>query len=116
MKVVRYDPQQPATATARQQQQPSPGTAGPATLGLRLGAPILPVGVYFTPQYNGHFAIVRPPRRLDEPLGFGRGDVGVGGLRPLRLGRNLAAELPPLPRRVAALLGERRWLVDRSES
>ena len=61
-------------------------------------------------------AIVRPPRRLDEPLGFGRGDVGVGGLRPLRLGRNLAAELPPLPRRVAALLGERRWLVDRSES
>ena len=35
--------------------------AGPATLGLRSGAPILPVGVYFTRRVNGHHAIVRPP-------------------------------------------------------
>lgn len=35
--------------------------AGPAMLGLRTGAPILPTGVYFTPRYNGHHAIVRPP-------------------------------------------------------
>ena len=32
--------------------------AGPATLGLRIGAPILPVACYFTPQYNGHHALV----------------------------------------------------------
>lgn len=35
--------------------------AGPATLGLRVGSPILPVGCYFTPDYNGHLALVRPP-------------------------------------------------------
>ena len=29
--------------------------AGPATLGMRTGAPILPTAVYFTPRYNGHF-------------------------------------------------------------
>lgn len=34
---------------------------GPVTLGLRSGAPVLPVGVYFTERYNGHHAIVRPP-------------------------------------------------------
>jgi KDO2-lipid IV(A) lauroyltransferase len=31
------------------------------TLALRSGAPVLPVGVYFTERYNGHHAIVRPP-------------------------------------------------------
>ena len=35
--------------------------AGPATMGLRIGAPILPVGCYFTPAYNGPHAHVRPP-------------------------------------------------------
>jgi lauroyl/myristoyl acyltransferase len=34
--------------------------AGPATLGLRSGAPVLPVAVYFDGRRN-HFAIVRPP-------------------------------------------------------
>ncbi len=34
---------------------------GPATLSLRTGAVLLPVGVYFTPRYNGHHALVRPP-------------------------------------------------------
>jgi len=35
--------------------------AGPATLSLRTGAPILPTGVYFTERVDGHFAWVRPP-------------------------------------------------------
>lgn len=35
--------------------------AGPVTLALRSGSPVLPVGVYFTDRYNGHHAIVRPP-------------------------------------------------------
>ena len=34
--------------------------AGPATLSIRTGAPIVPVGVYFTPRYNGHHAVCRP--------------------------------------------------------
>ena len=34
--------------------------AGPATLGLRAGAPILPVGCYFTRRVNGHHTVVRP--------------------------------------------------------
>ena len=49
--------------------------AGPAMLGLRAGAAVLPVGCYFTPAYNGHHAIVRPPlptQRSDEGL---RADV-----------------------------------------
>ena len=35
--------------------------AGPATLSLRTGAVLLPVGCYFTSKYNGHHAVVRPP-------------------------------------------------------
>ena len=35
--------------------------AGPATLAIRTGAPLLPVGCYFTSKYNGHHAVVRPP-------------------------------------------------------
>ena len=35
--------------------------AGPATLGLRTGAPILPTAVYFTGRVDGHHAWVRPP-------------------------------------------------------
>jgi phosphatidylinositol dimannoside acyltransferase len=34
--------------------------AGPATLAIRTGAPLLPVGCYFTPRYNGHHTVVRP--------------------------------------------------------
>jgi lauroyl/myristoyl acyltransferase len=40
--------------------------AGPATLGIRSGAPVIPVGVYFTRQVNGHHAIVRPPIPMDR--------------------------------------------------
>jgi KDO2-lipid IV(A) lauroyltransferase len=35
--------------------------AGPATLALRSGAPILPVAVYFTGRADGHYGLVRPP-------------------------------------------------------
>ena len=59
--------------------------AGPATLGLRVGAPVLPVGCYFTPQYNGHNAIVRPPLSLQRKGGL-REDVA-------RVTQNLAYEL-----------------------
>jgi KDO2-lipid IV(A) lauroyltransferase len=34
---------------------------GPAILAMRAGAPIVPVGVYFTGRVNGHHAVVRPP-------------------------------------------------------
>lgn len=51
--------------------------AGPAMLGLRTGAPVLPSGCYFTQRYNGHHAIVRPPLKL-ERLGGLREDVARG--------------------------------------
>jgi lauroyl/myristoyl acyltransferase len=65
--------------------------AGPATLGLRVGSPILPVGVYFTSDYNGHHAVVRPPLSLQR-LGGLRDDVA-------RITQNLAYELEFLIRR-----------------
>ena len=33
---------------------------GPATLALRTGAPLLPVGVYYTRRMSAHHAVVRP--------------------------------------------------------
>jgi lauroyl/myristoyl acyltransferase len=66
--------------------------AGPAMLGLRTGAPVLPTGVYFTPRYNGHHAIVRPPLSATR-LGFRlRDDVA-------RVTQSLARELEFLIRR-----------------
>lgn len=64
---------------------------GPAVLGLRVGAPILPAAAYFTDDYNGHHAIVRPPLPL----------VRRGGLREdvARLTQLLAHELEFLIRR-----------------
>ena len=35
--------------------------AGPAMVALRTGAALVPTATYFTPRYNGHHAIVRPP-------------------------------------------------------
>jgi len=64
---------------------------GPATLSLRTGAPILPTAVYFTPRYNGHHAIVRPPVPTQR-LGGLREDVG-------RVTQLLARELEFLIRR-----------------
>lgn len=65
--------------------------AGPATLGLRVGSPILPVGCYFTPEYNGHHALVRPPLPMHRTGGL-RDDVA-------RITQNLAHELEFLIRR-----------------
>jgi KDO2-lipid IV(A) lauroyltransferase len=65
--------------------------AGPATLGLRVGARLLPVGCYFTPAYNGHHAVVRPPLSLQRRGGL-REDVA-------RITQNLAHELEFLIRR-----------------
>jgi KDO2-lipid IV(A) lauroyltransferase len=65
--------------------------AGPATLGLRVGSPILPVGNYFTPAYNGHLALVRPPLSLARTGGL-RDDVA-------RITQTLARELEFLIRR-----------------
>jgi len=65
--------------------------AGPAMLGLRMGAPVLPVAVYFRPDYNGHHAIVRPPLAVNR-TGDLRGDVA-------RVTQSLAHELEFLIRR-----------------
>lgn len=65
--------------------------AGPATLGLRTGAPILPVAVYFTDRVNGHLGVVRPPIPL-ERQGALRQDVA-------RVTQLLAHELEDLIRR-----------------
>ena len=65
--------------------------AGPATLGLRTGAPILPVAVYFTRRVDGHLGIVRPPLPA-ERRGSLRDDV-------TRVTQYLAAELEHLIRR-----------------
>lgn len=66
--------------------------AGPAMLGLRTGAPVLPTGVYFTPRYNGHHAIVRPPVPAARLGGGLRDDVA-------RVTQSLARELEFLIRR-----------------
>ncbi len=65
--------------------------AGPATLGIRAGAPVIPVGVYFTRQVNGHHAIVRPPIPM-ERQGSLREDVA-------RVTQALAHDLEYLIRR-----------------
>ena len=66
--------------------------AGPATLALRTGAPVLATGVYFTRRVDGHFAWVRPPidtERTDARL---RDDVA-------RVTQDLAREFETLIRR-----------------
>jgi lauroyl/myristoyl acyltransferase len=66
--------------------------AGPATLSIRTGAPILPTGVYFTPRYNGHHGVVRPPIPIQRMGGGLRDDVA-------RVTQSLAHELEFLIRR-----------------
>lgn len=46
---------------------------GPATLALRLGAPLLPMAMYDTPG-GGHHAVVRPPLSIERRDSF-RADV-----------------------------------------
>ena len=45
--------------------------AGPVTVAMRTGAPILPTAVYFSDRSTGHLGLVRPPLplvRTDEGL------------------------------------------------
>ncbi len=65
--------------------------AGPVTLALRTGAPILPIAVYFGPGGNEHLAVIRPPLQLVR-AGRLRDDVAAGT-------QALAAELEALIRR-----------------
>jgi KDO2-lipid IV(A) lauroyltransferase len=66
--------------------------AGPATLALRTGAPILPTAVYFTGRVDGHFAWVRPPLPVERAEKRLRDDVQ-------RVTQLLASELELLIRR-----------------
>jgi KDO2-lipid IV(A) lauroyltransferase len=66
--------------------------AGPATLGLRAGAPILPTAVYFTDRTDGHLGIVRPPIDAHRSGDGLRADVA-------RVTQSLATELEHLIRR-----------------
>lgn len=63
--------------------------AGPVTLGIRTGAPVLPTAVYF--EGSRHRAVVRPPLALERE-GTLRQDVA-------RLTQQLARELESLIRR-----------------
>jgi KDO2-lipid IV(A) lauroyltransferase len=65
--------------------------AGPAMLGLRAGATVLPTAVYFTSKVDGHHAIVRPPLPM-ERSGSLRESVST-------ITQNLAHELEWLIRR-----------------
>ena len=49
---------------------------GPATLALRTGAPLIPVGTYFTQTRDGHHAAIGPPISLDR-TGRLRDDVAL---------------------------------------
>jgi KDO2-lipid IV(A) lauroyltransferase len=49
--------------------------AGPATLALRTGAPLLATAVYFTDSPDGHLGIVRPPIATDRSDAGLRADV-----------------------------------------
>ena len=64
--------------------------AGPATLSLRTGAPILPTAIYFTDGRDGHHAVIRPPLPV-ERQGALADDVE-------RITQSLAGELEDLIR------------------
>lgn len=66
--------------------------AGPATLALRTGAPLLPTAVYFTDRIDGHLGVVRPPIPLVRGGGGLRADVD-------RVSQDLVGELEHLIRR-----------------
>ena len=66
--------------------------AGPATLSLRTGAPLLPTAVYFTDRTDGHLGVVRPP------VATSRSDDGLRAA-VARVTQALADELEHLIRR-----------------
>jgi KDO2-lipid IV(A) lauroyltransferase len=65
--------------------------AGPAFFSLRVGAPIVPVAVYFTRRVDGHHAVVRPPLALAS-RGSLRDDIA-------KLTQSMIAEFESLIRR-----------------
>jgi lauroyl/myristoyl acyltransferase len=67
--------------------------AGPVTLALRTGAPVLPVAIYFGPGGNEHLAVIRPPLDLTRGGRF-RADVAAG---TQRLARELEALIERAP-------------------
>jgi phosphatidylinositol dimannoside acyltransferase len=70
--------------------------AGPATLGLRTGAPVLPTAVYFAKRTgSAHFGLVRPPLDTTRSSGSMRDDVA-------KVTQALAHELEYLIRRAPA--------------
>lgn len=66
--------------------------AGPATLALRTGAPLLPAAVYFSDRRSGHHALVRPGIGVHRSEARLREDVR-------RITQELARELENLIRR-----------------
>jgi KDO2-lipid IV(A) lauroyltransferase len=52
--------------------------AGPATIAMRTGAPLLPTAVYFRGRGNDHMGWVRPPVPLERSGGSLRDDVTRG--------------------------------------
>jgi lauroyl/myristoyl acyltransferase len=66
--------------------------AGPATLSMRTGAPILPTAVYFTTRVDGHRAWVKPPVPIERTEQRLRDDVA-------RVTQLLAHDLETLIRR-----------------
>jgi lauroyl/myristoyl acyltransferase len=66
--------------------------AGPATLSIRTGAPVLPTAVYFTDETDGHLGIVRPPVDTTRSGDGLRADVQ-------HVSQQLASELEHLIRR-----------------
>jgi lauroyl/myristoyl acyltransferase len=66
--------------------------AGPATLGLRTAAPVLPTAVYFTDRTDGHLGVVHPPLSAERTDAGLRADVE-------RVTASLATELEHLIRR-----------------
>jgi KDO2-lipid IV(A) lauroyltransferase len=66
--------------------------AGPATLALRTGAPILPTAIYFADRPDAHVARVRPPIRAERQSKKLRDDVS-------RITQEIARELEILIRR-----------------
>jgi KDO2-lipid IV(A) lauroyltransferase len=83
--------------------------AGPATLSLRTGAPILATAVYFTSARDGHIGFVRPPL-IAPRTGRLRDDIAA-------LTQALADELEALIRRAPEQwhLLQPNWPSDRSD-
>lgn len=66
--------------------------AGPATLALRTGAPLLPTAIYFADRFDKHLGYIRPPITVERGDGRLRDDVQ-------RITQDIAGQLEILIRR-----------------